>query len=391
MAKKHIVAVTGCRSEYDILYSVLRRMEEDEDLELSIIVCGAHLSERFGYTIKIIEQDNFSIAGQICNLIEDDTHLGKAKGTGILIIGLAEKLSELKPDYVMVAGDREETVACGIVCTYLEIPLIHIAGGDKSYPGEESADVDEPIRHATSKMAHIHFTTAKEHAERLGRMGEEPFRVFWSGNPALDRFKEIPRIDKKDLCKFFNISNSSKPLVVVIQHVISSQVDKGALQIQATLEAVSRCDVNCVINYPNSDMGSQKIISVIDEFGKNPQFTVTKNIPRVEFVNLLRHCAVLVGNSSMALLEGPSLGLPAINVGLRQKERLNGGNVVFVDHDKELIYQTLQKILTNSEFRNSLLNSELIYGDGTASEKIVKVIKNNTFSKKRLLAKNITF
>ncbi len=390
--KKKIIGITGCRSEYDIIYSVLKEMQKDESFDVSLIVCGAHLSDNFGYTVSEIERDGFLIADRVHNLIDSDLEAGKAKGAGLLMVGLSDSLDRLQPDYVMVVGDREEAVVTGIVCTYLGIPLIHLCGGDRTSPKE--GDVDEPIRHATSKLANIHFTMNEAHEERLLKMGEEPWRVYNTGNPALDRFKEIESMDKKEILKYFQFNHEEdieKPLILVIQHVISGEVADGARQIENTLEATTRLECNCIINYPNSDMGSREMISIIENYRKLPNVRITKHIPRKEFVNLLRNIDLLVGNSSMALLEGSFLKIPAINVGERNRNRMNGGNVVFVEADTSKIEEMARKILFDKEFSNNLKNCQSVYGDGTAAHKIVDYLKNINKTKVELIAKDTTY
>lgn len=389
--KKRIVAVTGCRSEYDILYSVLKALDYDDFFELSIIVTGAHLSEFFGHTIKEIENDGFTIAGKVHNLINNDDTIGKAKSAGLLLSGLSELLYMCKPDYVLVAADREESIVTALSCTYLQIPVIHIAGGDRTFSGPESGDVDEQVRHATTKLANIHFTLAKEHKDRIINLGEEAWRVFFSGNPALDRFRAAPSRTKKEIVDYLGFQDTDKPLILMIQHVISGDHVLGAQQIKTTLSALSQIDANCVINYPNSDNGSQKMIDIIEQYNKLPNFVISKNLPREYFISLVRNIDVLVGNSSMAYVEGCFLHLPAIDIGNRQRQRMHGGNVVNLGYDKDEIQKMVHKILTDTQFKSQLQNCRQIYGDGTAAQKIVHFIKNIKRSKEEILAKDITF
>jgi GDP/UDP-N,N'-diacetylbacillosamine 2-epimerase (hydrolysing) len=391
MKKKKVVAVTGCRSEYDIIYPVLKELDQNPEFDLSIVVTGAHLSEYFGYTFNEIRQDGFKISGKIHSLINSDSFIGKAKGSGILLSDLSEILYNVDPDYVMVAGDREESVISGIACTYLQIPLIHIAGGDRTYPGKKINDVDEPIRHATSKLASIHFTMAEDHAARLIRMGEEEWRVFNSGNPALDRFNEAGTGNKSDTLKHFNFDN--KPIILMIQHVLSGEKESGYKQIKTTLDALVGIDANFVINYPNSDYGSQNIISLLESenIKNNPNIRVQKNIPRNIFMNLVSNADLLIGNSSMAFCEGAFLHLPAINIGQRQMQRLNGGNVVFVNHNVKEIHDEINNIINNKDYSNKLKSCKQIYGDGNSAKRIVNFLKNLTLEKERIISKDNTY
>lgn len=389
--KRKIVCVTGCRSEYDILYPVLRKLEEDGSFDVSVIVSGAHLSERFGYTVQEIKKDGFRIAGTIHSLLDSDREIGKIKSSGVLMLGLSDSLYRLMPDFVMAAGDREEAIISAVVCTYLGIPFVHLCGGDRTRP--KAGDVDEPIRHAVSKLASLHCTMNSTHRARLIKMGEEPWRICNSGNPALDRFKEIKVMPKHEVLKYFGFSAQDihKPLVFVLQHVISGEAEHGGRHMKSLLEAVTHLTANCIINYPNSDMGSRGIIRVINHYGKLPNVRVTKNIPRKEFVNMLRNTDLIVGNSSMALLEGAFLRIPAINVGQRNKDRMNGGNVVFVNTNIAAIKKTAERILSDKSFRAKLRRCDSVYGDGRAAKRIVKTIKALNKTRAELLAKDITY
>lgn len=389
--KKRIVAITGCRSEYDIFYPVLKRLDEGKDFEVLVIVTGAHLSERFGYTVNEIEKDGFVIVDRICSLIDSDKKIGKIKSSSVLMSGLSDSLSRLEPDFVMVVGDREEAIISAVVCTYLGIPLIHLCGGDRTSP--KKGDVDEPIRHATSKLASLHFTMNESHKRRLIKMGEEPWRVFSSGNPALDRFSEIKRIGKREVLKYFDfdVKDVNKALVFVLQHVISGEVERGGKQMNNLLEAVVHLDVNCIINYPNTDIGSREIIRVIGQYEKFQNVRIAKNIPRREFVNMLRNIDLLLGNSSMALLEGAFLRIPAINVGQRNINRMNGGNVVFTDANTAAIRKITERILYDRNFRDGLKRCNSVYGDGKSAKRIVRFLKRLDKTKIELTRKDITY
>ncbi|OVE81661.1 UDP-N-acetylglucosamine 2-epimerase (hydrolyzing) [bacterium K02(2017)] len=389
--KKKIICVTGCRSEYDICYSVLKRFQNDDSFDLSIVVTGAHLSENYGYTVKEIEADGFFISDRIQTLIDSDKEVGKIKGSGLLMLGLSDALNRLNPAYVMVVGDREEAIISAVVCTYMGIPLIHLCGGDSTLP--EFGDVDEPIRHATSKMANIHFTMNETHQERLIKMGEEPWRILNTGNPALDRFEEIKSMSKSEILKYFKFDegDKDKPLVFILQHVISGEFEDGAKQIKETLEAILSLKVNCIMNYPNTDMGSRDIIKVMESYKGKSQVRIEKNIPRKEFVNLLRNIDLLVGNSSLALLEGGFLKLPAINVGERNKDRMNGGNVIFVNAKSKDIKETAQKILTDKDYQQKLKNCKMLYGKGDSSKLIYEYVKKINKTKTELIAKKMTY
>ena len=387
--KKKIAVVTGSRSEYDLLFPVLMELKHSPGFELDLIVTGAHLSRCYGNTLEDIKRDRFRIAGQIKNLLDLNSLLGKAKSAGLLLTALAESLNRLKPDLVIALGDREEPVITGIACNYLNLPFAHIAGGDRTFP--EVGDVDEVMRHAATKLAHLHFTMSEEHSRRIIRMGEEPWRVFTVGDPGLDRLKSTPYLNKKELSARLKFDLAGGPVFLVIQHVINKEVDQAARQMRITLQAVAELKGRTLIGYPNSDAGSQKIIEVIEEFrDKYPFIKIYKNLPRLEFVNLLRHTDVLLGNSSMGILECPYLKIPAINIGNRQRERIHADNVLFVDHDKKQIIGAVSKALFDENFRQKLKACKSPYGNGDAAKKIVKILKRVRIDD-RLFAKDITY
>ncbi|HNX90728.1 MAG TPA: UDP-N-acetylglucosamine 2-epimerase [Candidatus Omnitrophota bacterium] len=388
--RKKIVALSGIRSEYDILFPVIEAIKSDDAFDVSIIACGAHLSESFGYTVKDIEKDGVRIDARINNLLDSDSEIGKAKGAGLLAVGLSDVLDRLRPDYLMVVGDREESVIAGVICTYLGIPFVHLCGGDRTDP--KAGDVDEPIRHAASKMAALHFTMNEQHRERLIRMGEEPWRVHNVGDPGLDRFAKVEKMEKHEVLGYFGFNAiPEKPLILVLQHVISGEAEKAHEQIEVTLEAVTKLKANCVINYPNSDMGSRAIINVIESYREYPNVKITKNIPRKEFVNLLRNVDLVVGNSSMSILEGCFLRFPAINVGERNQDRMNGGNVVFVEENFAKIKETAERILSDKVYSGELKACRPVYGDGNASKRIVEILKGIPKTRTELLAKRMTY
>ena len=384
--KRKILAITGIRSEYDILYPVLDAIQNHPNLDLELVVCGAHLSPWHGHTIDYIKKDGFKICDKVEYLLSGNLGTARAKGMGILIMGLVQTVERVKPDFLLVVGDREEPLAAAIVSNYLKIPLAHIAGGDAAMN-----NADDPIRHAVSKIAHIHFTICDEHKERLIKMGEEPFRVINTGTPALDRIRRTPQLSKKELFKMLDFEvDNEEPFIIVLQHPLSSEVDDAYNQMKTTMEAVNDLGIKTVVIYPNTDPGSYDIIKAIEEYRDLPNIKICKNLERLEFINLMRHASCMVGNSSCGLVEAPFLGLPVINVGNRQKGRLNAGNVIFVPHDKEIIKKHIKQLVFNNKFREHIVNNtnKYLYGDGFAGEKIAKVLYQINIDNELLIKKN---
>ena len=383
---KKILAVTGIRSDYDILSSVFKAIESHPELSLDIVVTGAHLSENYGLTLSIIDDDGFNIVDKIESLFNSDTDTSRVKGLGVQIQGLVQTVSRIKPDFLLVLGDREESISTALVASYLNIPLAHLCGGDRVV-----GNVDDQIRHAVTKLSHIHFTTNCESYERVLRLGEQPFRVFNVGNPGLDRLLTVPNLSLQQISKQLSFSlHDDQPLLLVIQHVLSSEIPDAYDQMRITLESIAELGLQTVLSYPNSDAGGQQMIKAIDLFSDLPNLFCAKNIPRLEFVNLFRRASCLLGNSSAGILEAPLLKIPVVNVGNRQKGRLHAENVTFVPHDKSSIVNAVKRCIYDYSYIEQVKLCANPYGDGHSSDRIADILASTQVNKK-LLIKDITF
>jgi GDP/UDP-N,N'-diacetylbacillosamine 2-epimerase (hydrolysing) len=390
MQKIKIAAVTGIRSEYELLYPVLNEIVKKDNLELDVIVTGAHNSDNFGYTIKDIDKDRFKIIGTVENLLNSNSLVGKVKSAGILLSSLPEILNSVKPNLVIALGDREEPLITAIACNYMNIPFAHIAGGDRAFP--ETGDADEGVRHATTKLAHLHFAMMKDHADRILKLGEEKWRVFTVGDPGLDRIRLAKIISKKALSRRLRVDLEKKKNIVVIQHVINQEAQFARIQMETTLNALKSVDANVIIIYPNSDPGSLVLIETITAYSeKNMHFHAFKNLPRFEFVNLLRNADLLIGNSSAGILEAPFLKLATINVGERQKQRLHSDNVLFVPFNETIIVKAINTALYDKRFLHKVKQCKSIYGDGFSGKRIADILSKKITYNAKLLAKEITY
>jgi GDP/UDP-N,N'-diacetylbacillosamine 2-epimerase (hydrolysing) len=380
-----ILSVTGTRSEYDLMFPAYKAIDESDALSLSLIVTGAHLSKNFGYTVNQIKKDGFHITETLESLIDGDQDVSRLKGAAVQLLGLAQIIDRAKPDYLMVFGDREETLTTAMCSAYLNIPLIHISGGDRVV-----GNVDDQIRHAVTKLAHIHFTTSESSCERILRMGEQAFRVHFVGNPGIDRLAMTEVLCKKEVLDYYEFKDQSLPLLVLVQHAISTEIDQSYNQMKITMEAVKSLGYNTVMSYPNSDAGSRDIIRCIDEYRHIPNLKISKFIPRPEFVNTLRYADCLIGNSSLGLLEAPYFNLPVVNIGNRQAKRFHAGNVLFVDHDVSEIVAATKKAVNNIDYRSYVANLPPVFGDGTAAKKIVDIILKIPYDQS-LIIKDISY
>ena len=308
-----------------------------------------------------------------------------AKAVSKLLDELIDEFNTNRPDIILILGDRGEPFAAAIAGTYLNIPIAHIHGG------EVSGSVDESVRHAISKLSHIHFPATQLSAERLIKMGEAKERIFITGAPGLDSILNMEFASKPELCFKLGL-DPSEDIIVVIQHPVTTEYIPGNAkkQMSSTLKAIQRLNKQTVIIYPNSDAGGREMISEIMKIESNPKIHVLKNLLSEDYRNLLKHSVLLIGNSSSGIIEAPSFNLPVINIGTRQARRERAGNVVDIEQDSEKIFHLANKILVNEAYRKELQNVTNPYGDGTASKKIVKVLKEIKITPE-LLQKVITY
>lgn len=386
--KRKVIAVTGARSEYDLLYSVYKRLNENENFDFSVVITGPHLSETFGYTAKHIEKDGFNIAGKLFNFLDTDQKIGRIISIGNQIPLLANLLNQEKPDIVLVAGDREESISVTMTCAYLDIAVAHFFGGDIVKDG----NIDNSARYASSKFAHLHFPSLPEHRDTLLKLGEDDFRIFVIGNPALDRIVSSPILGKQKIFENLRVQPETiQNYCVLIQHP-TAQGEKQNEQIRSTLTALLKYEGHCFINFPNSDAGSNDIIQAYQEYSSRyeEKFTLFKNLDRITYISLLKNADFLIGNSSSGVIEVASLGLAAINVGERQRGRLHGDNIIFTDNDEKQIIDAIQKVLNDDEFKERVAKKVNPYGTGNSADKVVKVLSEIKLDK-TLIYKNITY
>ncbi|MEK5184094.1 UDP-N-acetylglucosamine 2-epimerase [Solibacillus sp. FSL W7-1324] len=384
---KKVLTLTGIRSEYDLLFPILSELNKDSFFDLGIVVSGAHLTPLHNFSVKQIENDGFKIVERIENLLYTDSLSSKGKSSAILMQSLTQTLVRENPDYLIVLGDREESIIGALTASYMNIPVIHFAGGDHTNP--VGGNVDEQVRHATTKLSHLHLTMKEEHSERVLRLGEEQWRIHTVGSAGIDKIRKVPKVPKNTF-----IINSEKEnlkdYAVVIYHPLNSQMDVGGRELSLIFDGLIEQNLNVFVGYPNSDPGFEGILEVIQKYEQEEKIFTYKNLDRVAFVNLLRSAKVLVGNSSLGLHEAPYLCLPTINVGERQRGRLAGLNVQFIDADKEALSDALQKALYDEEYLEGIEEDRFLYGDGYTVEKVIKILKELP-SKETLLAKKITY
>jgi len=381
---RKIAVVTGSRAEYGILYSVLKAIEARQELKLSLVVTGMHLSHEFGYTVEQIERDGFDIEAKVDMLLSSDASVAMAKSIGLGIMGMAQTWEQLKPDIIVVFGDRVEPLAAAVSGAYMGIPVAHIHGGDSPKAG-----LDEYARHAITKLAHIHLPATEKSAERIIKMGEDEWRVHVVGSPALDMILNEPLLAAEVLVEKLGL-DLARPLILAVQHSVTTQADEAAKQMRETLEAIVEIGNPTVLIHPNSDAGGRRMIEVVKEFESYPFIKTFKSLPRREYLSLMKVASVMVGNSSSGIIDAPSFGLPAVNIGIRQEGRERGKNVIDVGHDKQEIIKAIQKALSDKGFLAEVKECESPYGDGKTGPRIAKILSQIEITP-QLFQKKITY
>ena len=372
--KKKVLAFTAIRSEYDLLSSLYKLLEKDETIELQMIVSGAHLSKTYGYTVKDIENDGLNILAKIETLIDSDTKASRIKSASILLQNAIDIVVSYTPDIIIYAGDREEVIMASIIGGYLEIPTIHFFGGDHV----KDSHIDNPVRHATSKLSTIHMVSNEEHALRLIKMGEVKERIYDIGSVALDKFVNESIKPKEEIKKYFGIKKGFDTFAIVIFHPIPKERSQSAKIFENILLLLEEKGINTFVSYPNIDPGNREIIEVIEKYRNHDNFIFYRNQPRNIFVSIYKNAEFIIGNSSSGILESASIPIPAINVGYRQTGRKTNTNVVFIEGEKKLIEDAINKILSK-DFQEIVTNTVNMYGDGKSAQKALDIIRNNTF------------
>lgn len=366
---RRIAVLSGSRSDYTLLHWTMHRIHHDPGLELVLIVTGSHLSPEFGLTVADIEAAGFPIAARVEALLSSDTAEATATSIGLGTIKTAQALAGLKPDILLVLGDRTEILAAVAAALPLRIPVAHIHGGEST----EGA-IDESIRHAVTKLSHLHFASTEFYAQRLLQMGEEPWRVHVCGAPGLEHQHRIRLADREELEAELGL-DLARPTLVVTHHPVTLSPDGGAPEVTEVLTAVEQSGLPAVITYPNADTGGRAIIQQVKSFVERyPQARVKVNLGPRRYMALLRHAAALVGNSSSGIIEAASFGLPVVNVGDRQRGRVRGANVIDVPPQKDAIFRGIQRAL-DPGFRRMAAECSNPYDLGNASEVIVPVLK----------------
>ena len=367
-----ICVITGTRAEYGLLRWVMQGVQDDPELTLQVVATGAHLSPEFGLTYREIEHDGFRIARKVEMLTSSDTPVGIAKSMGLGLIGFADALNELKPDVVVVLGDRFEIFAAVAAALVARIPVAHLHGGEST----EGA-FDEALRHSITKMSHLHFVAAEEYRRRVIQLGEPPDRVFLVGGLGVDNIKRLKLLDRAELENSLGFKLGRKNLLVTF-HPVTLEKSTAADQMAELLAALADLgDTGLIFTMPNADTDGRALIRLIEQFvARHAHARAYASLGQLRYLSCLAQVDGIVGNSSSGLAEAPSFRKGTINIGDRQRGRLQAASVINCEPTRAGIAAAIER-LYSADFQASLNQVANPYGEGGASAKVVEILKHH--------------
>jgi UDP-hydrolysing UDP-N-acetyl-D-glucosamine 2-epimerase len=394
--RKRVIAVfTGNRAEYGLQYPILRAIKNHSDLEYKLIVSGAHLDSNFGSTCQEIENDGFEIYAEVKIEMDANSLFSTAQAIGSGIIEISKVLATLRPDFLIVYADRFEGFAAVIAASQMNVPTAHIEGGDLT----EGGALDDSVRHAMTKLSHLHFTTNDQATNRIMGLGEEPWRVHTVGFPAIDLIAEGNYASKEVVLETIGL-DPARPIVLFTQHSVTTEFDFAGEQILSSLKALEQLakeGVQVVVTYPNNDAGGKAIIDKLVEFDHRSQENIflRKSLGRYLYHGVLALALhqeikiVCLGNSSSGIKETPAFGCPTVNIGSRQDGRLRGQNVIEVGYLSHEIYEAVKEALHNERFREICREAPNPYWLGESGPKIARILADTPIDQ-RLIRKKMT-
>ncbi len=376
---KKILAITGIRSDYDLMSALYRRLKADESIDLRLLVGGAHMSKTYGHTIDQIRRDGFTILHAVESLIDSDSLASRLKSASIMLQGAVDAVANWEPDVIIYAGDREEVWIGAMLGTYLEVPTVHFYGGDHT----ETGHVDNPVRHAVSKLSTAHAVTVDEHRQRLICMGEPDSRICVIGNISLDNFVHHQAATRQELERQIGLPVNMRNYALVLFHPDPSEKGIAASIMERILRALKSKEMAACVGYPNTDPANHDIIDVIEKHRAEKNLFFYRNLNRDQFISMYKHARFIIGNSSSGILEAASIPIPAINVGLRQRGRLAGVNVIFCDSDATSIDAAIAKA-RSLPFLEKVKIMSNPYGDGNSADKAYRMLMEMDLNSMRL-------
>ena len=376
MEKRKVCIFTGTRAEYGLLKPLMDEIKSDPDLELQIVASCMHLSPEFGLTYQEIEKDGFNIDEKVEMLLSSDTPSGIVKSMGVGMIGYTDALNRLKPDITVVLGDRFEALAFAIASFVNRIPIAHLYGGEIT----EGA-IDDAFRHSITKLSYLHFTSTEEYRKRVIQLGEEPERVFNVGALGIDNIKKMKLLNKDEIESELGIKFKSKNLLITY-HPVTLKKDESEKEFKTLLNILREMeDTLFIFTKPNADTEGKKIIKLIEEFVKenNHKAISFTSLGQLNYLSIMQYVDAVVGNSSSGIIEAPSLKVPTINIGDRQKGRIRAKSVIDCKGTEEDIKKAFDAIC-DKKFKETLKKISNPYGDGNSARKIKNILKHDKIS-----------
>ncbi len=381
MKKRKVVYITGTRADYGVMRSTLDVIRKYPKLDLELIVVGMHLSKFFGHTIDEIKKDKFKIAAEIPIGVTSNSEASMARSFGTAVSGITAALEKIKPDILYIMGDRIEMLAGAIAGALMNIPIVHMSGGDVS------GSIDDSIRHAITKFAHVHLPMTKLSASRIEKMGEQPWRIHIIGTPGVN-LKTEKIATRKEIAAELGF-DLKKRIFLAVQHPVTTEMNEAGKQMRETMEAIKELGEQTVVIYPNADAGSLEIIRAIEKYRELPFVRIYKTLPRAHYFGIMNAASVMVGNSSSGIVEAASFNLPAVNVGTRQSNREHGPNVVTAPYKKQEIKMAIKKALSK-KFKEKIRKGKNPYINKKTEQKIAGIIASLKITKD-LLQKHMTY
>ncbi|WP_340106402.1 UDP-N-acetylglucosamine 2-epimerase [Rhodohalobacter sp. 8-1] len=373
---RKIAFLTGSRGEWGYIRPIIKRIAGDPDMDYQILATHMQLLPEFGMAVNEIERDGFEVHERLYMTLDGYTNQTMTKSLGLLLIELTTSLTRLKPDLLVLAGDRGEQLMGAIAGGHLGIPCAHIQAG------ELSGNIDGIVRHSITKLVHLHFAANKEFAERVIKMGEQDFRVYNVGAPQLDELLNGDFTLEDELNDRFNLDKDEE-VILAVQHPVTEEEELAALHIQETVKALKEYGGKTIMIYPNADGGSAEVRKALQKL-KGTNIQLFRNLARRDYLGLMRRASLIVGNSSSGVLEAPTFGLACLNIGRRQNGRPQADNVLNIEkYTSQDILNGMHTALSNN-FQKRAAASVNPYGDGRSSEKIYKILKEIPLDSKLL-------
>jgi GDP/UDP-N,N'-diacetylbacillosamine 2-epimerase (hydrolysing) len=360
---RSILYITGTRADYGLMRHTLTAITTSLGLNLELLVTGMHLSRKYGHTIDEIRADGFDIAALVATNLDEATGQSMAIAIGEMIVAFTDILADKRPDILLLLGDRGEMLAGAIAAIHLNIPIAHIHGG------ERSGTVDEPVRHAISKLAHFHFVATQEARDRLKQMGEDPEHIHIVGAPGVDGILDLASWSRDQLAEEFSL-DPARLMALMVFHPVLQEQASGATYTRTIISQLLARDVQIVAIMPNSDSGSDHIRDALTQAAERGDVKLAAHLPREKFVSWMAAVDLMIGNSSAGIIEAASFGTPVVNIGNRQNLRERNDNVIDAPPEQGAISDAIDNALSARRF-----NRFNVYGDGHAAERITKLLQ----------------